>query len=68
MCVLVVCQDNPSNEGAVTWRTGKYHALRLHEISTGQVLAATQKQGIVVTYEIWRGQVMVSLGGEESNH
>lgn len=48
-------QDDPSNEQAVTWRAGKYHAVRLYDISTGEVFAATQKMGIIVTYEIWRG-------------
>lgn len=52
-------QDDPSNGGAITW-SKKYHAVRLHDTTNGDVLVPTQKQGISVVYEIWRGQQLVS--------
>lgn len=39
----------------------KYHAVRLHDASTGEVLVPSQKQGISVVYEIWRGQQLVEF-------
>lgn len=45
----------------VSWRAGKYYAVRLHESATGDVLTATPRMGIIVTYEIWRGPQKVRL-------
>lgn len=53
-------QDDPSNGGAITW-SKKYHAVRLHDASTGEVLVPSQRQGISVVYEIWRGQQLVEF-------
>lgn len=55
-----ISQDDPSNGGAITW-SKKYHAVRLHDASNGEVLVPSQRQGISVVYEIWRGQQLVEF-------
>lgn len=44
----------------MTW-SKKYHAVRLHDASSGEVLVPSQRQGISVVYEIWRGQQLVEF-------
>lgn len=60
MCfkLVVLHQDDPNSSGAVSW-SKKYHAVRLHDASNGEVLVPTQKQGICVVYEIWHDQQLV---------
>lgn len=60
-------QQTPVNAHAVTWRTGKYHAVRLHDVGTGEVLSATQKQGVKVTYEIWHWHQKVNKNNQPIN-
>ncbi|CAM9892346.1 unnamed protein product, partial [Ectocarpus sp. 13 AM-2016] len=55
-------EDDARNGGAgsVSW-SKKYYAVRLHDASTGEVLVPSQRQGISVVYEIWRGQQLVEF-------